>query len=257
MKKWMIILACVLALTLCLSGCPLRTAVSKPAAEETVAPDESYKILYYPDVDSDVPSEITTEATYGVDTMLPTIDDLGFVKEDYIFEGWRIFREFDGKWYLRNEEGKGVWAELEEGKLPEGYQFSLRKDGGALTAPTPRGAVRLYAQWGGKEYIVYFHQDENSPPMLKGQLLTYGVKTPLLSLEELGVDVSGKTFTGWKLYREIDGKWRVKNSEGKASWGTLTNGMPKEGYTFSLFKDGQELTTAATSGIIHAYAQWG
>ncbi len=257
MKKWMIILACVLALALCLSGCALRTAAPKPADEAAVTPDESYKILFYPDVDSDVPSETAVQATYGVDTTIPTVEDLGFTKEGLLFEGWRIYREFDGKWFLRSEEGKGIWAELEDGKLPEGCHFSLRRDGGILTAPTPSGTVRMYAQWGGENYAVYFHLDENSPPLPKGQLLTYGVKTPLLSLEDLGIEQSGKSFLGWKLYREIDGKWRVKNSEGKASWGTLSNGAPKEGYTFSLFKDGQALTTAATSGIVHAYAQWG
>ena len=36
----------------------------------------------------------------------------------------------------------------------------------------------------------------------------------------------------------------------------LKNGKPESGYAFSLFEDGQDLVKAATSGVVHAYAQW-
>ena len=260
MKKLLLIAVLALAAVVSLSSC-LHFAAAPAKEPETLSEEAetstgAYRITYYPDVDSDVPSEISSEAVAGIDTTICTIQELGFSKEGYVFEGWRLYRESDDAWYLRNEKGKGVWASLENGELPAGCHYALRGDGATLTAPTKEGLVRLYAQWGGKSFTVVYHPDDNSPALDRTQEITYGESTAMLTLEELGIQKENAAFKGWKLYREIDGRWRVKNAEGKGSWGRLSNSEPAEGYKFSLFSDGQTLKTATTSGIVHAYAQW-
>ncbi len=75
------------------------------------------------------------------------VSELGFEKEGKEFVGWKLYRELDGKWYARNEEGKGTWAALEDGKLPEGYKYYICKDGRKLTKAATSGIIHAYAQW--------------------------------------------------------------------------------------------------------------
>ena len=259
MKKWVVILLLIAVVAMSISGCPL---ISPGTTPENVAQidqdvnDGTYVIQFFPDVDSEHPIDVYVTGTAGEKTIIPKIQELGIEKEGYLFEGWRLYRGIDNSWYLRDARGKGIWAKLEKGKLPEGCNYALREDGGTLIAPTTEGGVCLFAQWGGKSFQVVYHPNDTAPALELTQEITYGNSTPMLTLSQLGIDVGSHEFKGWKLYREIDGLWRVK-ADGKGSWGKVSGGKPAKGYTFSLFKDGQELTTAATSGIIHAYAQWG
>lgn len=228
--------------------------------EKTIA-DESaegnYEINYFYDVESHLPSDMVTYAISGEKTKLLTVEELGFYKEGYVFEGWRINRSTDNKWYLRNPDGKKGWYDLVNGELPEGYQYALRGNGGVLISPTETGTIRLVGQWGGIEFTVYYHIDEDTDASGSTTTIPYGEETPLYSVNALGFAKEGKIFKGWKLYREIDGKWWMKEENGKRTWGLLEDGKLKEGYDYSLLKDEQKISKAATSGIVHAYAQWG
>ena len=227
------------------------------SSQETAEPGTTYQIMYFRDVDTVGAPNYTMTATAGVHTPIALIEDLGFTKEGYVFEGWRLYRDADDSWYLRNPKGGGVWVHLQDGTLPEGYHYALRTDGMDLIAPTQEGAVRLYAQWGGVSFMVAYHKDDKSPALELRQYVTYGEDNHMLSLEELGIKTGHKTFKGWKLYRELDNRWRMKDSEGKGSWERLEHGAPPAGFEFSLFPDQSILKTATTSGVVHAYAQWG
>lgn len=258
MKRWIWLLVLGFSVALGLSGCPHVT--SETAPESTPLATDStpgqYVIKYYPDVDSETPSSMATAAVTGVKTKIYTVQELGFSKDGYVFEGWRIYREADNQWYVRDDQGKETWLAVENGALPAGFSYAMRKNGSTLTAPATEGTVRLYAQWGGKSFTVVYHPDDNSPALEKTQVITYGESTPMLTLRELGLNRTDASFKGWKLYRELDDRWYLKNAEGKGSWGKLVKGELESGYRFSLSEDGHTLRTATTSGTIHAYAQW-
>ena len=224
--------------------------------DETQTDAHEYIIYYYEDIDADEPSDQSTTAIYGTGIRIMTIDELGFSNAEEFFEGWRLYREMDDKWYVRSPKGKIGWRELENGQLPEGYVFQLRKNGGVLTQPAPEGNVRLYAQWGGEEFTVVYHEDNDSKALDMTTTITYGELTPLYYVSDLGIEKDGKEFAGWVLYREIDDKWYVKNEDGKGSWIELEDGELPKGYSYYICSDGAKLTKAATSGIVHAYAQW-
>ena len=84
------------------------------------AEPEEYTIQYYLDPESSAPSELKTTAIPGETTQLLTLKELGFSKDGYVFEGWRIYREVDNKWYLSDREGNYLWHELKNNELPEG-----------------------------------------------------------------------------------------------------------------------------------------
>ena len=215
-----------------------------------------YTIYYYDDVDAAEPSDQTTIATYGTKTKLLTIKELGFSQNGKVFEGWRMCRDIDNKWYVRLASGKVRWKALEDGELPEESHWQLRKNGTSLTKPAKEGDVRLYAQWGGESFMVYYHEDEDSEASATYSVVPYGVKTEMISVSELGFKKEGKDFAGWKAYREIDNRWYAKNADGKGKCVKLKDGELPEGFTWAFFKDGRKLSKAATSGIVHVYAQW-
>ena len=230
--------------------------------EETLAEEEGvqaeaheYNIYYYESIDAAEPSDQVTVAVYGTKTKILTIDELGFAQEGKVFEGWRMYRAMDNKWYLRNDNGKNHWTALEDGNLPEGTHWMLRKNGASLTKPAKEGDIYLYAQWGGESFEVFYHEDEDSEASVYTTVVPYGEKTATITIADLGFGQEGKEFAGWKAYREIDNKWyAVKN--GKERWVKLTGGELPEGYKFVLLKDGRNLSKAATSGAVHLYGQW-
>ena len=227
-------------------------------AEEDAAQADAhdYRVYYYEDVNSEDASEQVTVALYGTATKLMTLEELGISADDEIFEGWRLYREMDNKWYVRSPKGKIGWRELEGGELPDGYVFQLKRNGGYLTKPAAEGDVRLYAQWGGDEFTVLYHEDEDSKPSDIVTTIKYGETTQMYYVSELGFEKDDQEFDGWKLYREVDDKWYVRNADGKGTWVSLENGKLPDGYKYYICKDGRKLTKAATSGIVHAYAQW-
>lgn len=215
-----------------------------------------YIIEYYSEENGETPALETTNGVYGVDIKLLTIEELGFTKEGYVFEGWRINRTVDDKWYLRDETGKCGWYSLNQGALPEGFTFALRNNGGVIGGPAKEGIVRLYAQWGGKEFKVVYHMDMNSDSSGDVTKVIYGELTPLLSINELGFSKENMHFTGWVFFREIDWKWRIKDSEGKSTWKKIDNSKLAKGIEYLLYPEDYQISKAATSGIVHAYAQW-
>lgn len=224
-----------------------------------ISPSEtgSYIVEYYCDVDHNNPSPVTTFGVTGVPTMTATIENLGFSKEGYLFEGWRVYRSEDQKWFLRSKDGKNQWMKLtKEGRLPDDFQYVLMHNARTLKSPAKKGTVKFFAQWGGKEFDVVYHKNETASEEEGRTKVTYGVPTPIMFLKTLQFTNEEKTFQGWKMCREIDGKWWMKNKEGKSSWRALKNGKPDAGFRFVLLKDGQNLTKAATSGKVHLYAQW-
>ena len=222
--------------------------------EATTSPS-SFMIKYHAD-NSESVSNNTTTVEYGVSTKILTIAELNFNKEGKEFEGWRAYREVDNKWYLKDGSGKSSWQSLNNGNLPEGYSYSLYKNGTTVAKTAPEGVVHLYAQWKNNEYTIKYHPDDSNATSNKTTLVQYGVSTKIMTLAELNFSKAGKDFVGWRAYRDYDKKWYLKDSNGKSSWQSLNDGNLPAGYSYSLYKDGISVSKTAPRGVVHLYAQW-
>ena len=249
----------IAVLTSCTGSLEDKTVegVGAEVSDSFQAESGEYIIEYYDDIKSEVPSEMTTKAISGEETKLLSLEELGFSKDGYVFHGWRINRDSDGKWFLRDDKGESHWYDLENGELPEGYSYNLRKDGGTLTSPTTGGKVRLYAEWSSVYKVLYYADVDSFVPSDQTTTGVYGQETKLLTTRELGFSKNGYVFEGWRLYRESDGAWFVKDAETTASWEVLENGELPDGWTFALRNDGGTLIAPTQSGNVCLYAQWG
>ena len=105
-----------------------------------------FSIRYYP-IDEKVLEDYLTTVNFGEKTAVLKLNELNINDEKNSFKGWRLFRELDGKWYLRDEKGREEWMYLDDDKLPSGYEYVLKKDGFTLSKAATSGVVRLYGTW--------------------------------------------------------------------------------------------------------------
>lgn len=215
-----------------------------------------YTVNYHLDEKSPASSKKTVVDYGGPKVKTLTLSQLGFSKPGYTFIGWKGCREIDGKWYVKDSNGKKSFMKLKNGVLPEGYTFYIYKNGANTNTFAKNGNVHFYGIWRENAYTVNYHIDENSSASSKTTKVTYGKKTTLLTTKQLGFSKSGKTFAGWKAYRENDDTWYVKNSEGVKEFKKLSNGKLPKGYTFVKYKDGGVTNTFAKTGNAHFYATW-
>ena len=105
-----------------------------------------FLILYHEDETAE-PSMITTFVCYGEHTKTLTVSQLGFGKKGYDFSGWKIYREYDNKWYVSDDQGKALWHDMADGGLPSGFEHVLYNDGSVVAKMAPGGIVHLYGTW--------------------------------------------------------------------------------------------------------------
>ena len=193
---------------------------------------------------------------YGVSTKTLTASQLGFSKTGKSFAGWKAYREIDDTWFVTDKNGKTSWTKLANGKLPSGSSFYIYKNGSAVAKTAPSGNVHFYAQWKDSVFTVKYHADDAANASSKTTKVQYGVSTKTLTTSELGFSKTGQIFVGWKAYREVDDKWFVVGSDGKAAWTKLANGELPEGSSFYIYQNGNAVSKTAPSGNVHFYAQW-
>ena len=107
-----------------------------------------------------------------------------------------------------------------------------------------------------KRYTVYYHIDDMAAPHPESTQVKYGTLTKTKTVDELGFKKENRTFAGWRVYRELDETWFLKDSNGKNSFKKPINGLIPADHTFVLYKDGEAVKYTAQSGIVHFYAQW-
>ena len=107
-----------------------------------------------------------------------------------------------------------------------------------------------------KKYIVNYHIDDQSEPSSVSTVVVYGILTNTKTVSELGFEKDKKTFIGWKVYREMDDTWYLKDDKGKNSFKKLINGQLPVGHTYVMYKNGEPVKRTASGGIVHFYAQW-
>ena len=102
------------------------------------AEGSTFSVKYYSDDDAEA-SPIITDVVYGVSTKTKTVSELGFSTENRRFLGWKVFRDYDNKWKVKDADGKESWAS----EVPEGGSYRLFSNGVSLTSTSPAG-VRIY-----------------------------------------------------------------------------------------------------------------
>ena len=126
----------------------ISETVSETENTDISTEQRSYTIYYYIDDETKEPSDKVTEVKYGEKTPVLKISELGFSKEGRKFTGWKVYRESDDTWYLKNtKDNKNSWIALNEGKLPDGYEYSLHQDGEVSVKAAENGAIKLFGTW--------------------------------------------------------------------------------------------------------------
>ncbi|MBQ6165625.1 MAG: hypothetical protein IJK23_14230 [Clostridia bacterium] len=116
---------------------------------------------------------------------------------------------------------------------------------------------RTYSLRVRSAYTVKYHSTASSAASGTVTKVKYGVSTKTKTVEQLKFSVSGKTFAGWRVYREYDGKWAAtKTGSDKLEWVALTNGKLPSGYSYKLYENGESVAKTAPSGVVHFYGQW-
>ena len=89
----------------------------------------------------------STDVTVGRLTSVPTIAELGYKHPSKSFEGWKCYRDSDGKWWVTKKNGQVDWVQPVDGDLPSGCTYRLLPDGWKTAWSTWTGNVQLFATW--------------------------------------------------------------------------------------------------------------
>ena len=224
-------------------------------ASYTVA---TYYVKYYLSDSSSTPlAECNTpfDSLYTIE-MFSAI--AGNNQQSASFKGWKMRRESDGRWFAQDKAGAKRYVGLVDGKLPDGYDFCLLKDGARLLKAAPAGSgVSLYAQLEGEDaYRVRYYANESAGKPLAEHAVPYSRSEPIASASSLGLLGGPASFKGWKMRRESDGRWFAQDKAGAKRYVGLVDGKLPDGYDFCLLKDGARLLKAAPAGSgVSLYAQ--
>ncbi len=119
-----------------------------------------FTIYYHPD-DNAAASEHTSRVTFGEQTPILTVRELGFEKKGYTFAGWRVYREDGDEWRVRNPQGELEWITLTDGTLPTGYSYEIYPDGQTVAKTSPYANAHFYAVWEADPAYVEDYYDYN------------------------------------------------------------------------------------------------
>ena len=108
--------------------------------------EDAYRVRYYANESAGKP--LAEHAVpYSRSEPIASASSLGLLGGPASFKGWKMRRESDGRWYAQDKAGAKRYVGLVDGKLPDGYDFCLLKDGARLLKAAPAGSgVSLYAQ---------------------------------------------------------------------------------------------------------------
>lgn len=219
--------------------------------------EDTYQIKYYP---SESGSEPVAEQVvpYSRSAPIASLSSLGLSDDSSSFKGWKMRRSSDGKWFAQDQTGIKRYVGLIDGKLPDGYDYCLLKDGAnLLRAASVGSSVGLYAVMDSPSYVVEYFSAGDAGEPVKSVVAPYATAYQLESIESLGLLGDGKMFVGWKLHRVADDKWYAV-SNGKTRYVSLVDGELPAGYSYRLVRDEGNLLKAAPQGTtLQLFAQWG
>jgi hypothetical protein len=210
----------------------------------------TFTVKYHQTDTAAASSQIST-VTYGVSQKTLTVETLGFQQSGKRFKGWKVWRDYDNKWYVKDSSGSKYWATA----VPAGGDYALYVNGESVGKTTVAGTTaHFYAQWeSNNAFTVKYYLTDNSSASNQTSTVVYGVSQKTLTIEALGFIQAGKKFKGWKVYRDYDNKWYVKDSTGKSYWATS---VPTGG-SYALYVNGESVGKTTVAGTTaYFYAQW-
>ena len=220
---------------------------------------DKFFVNYY--IDDDLKFD-STEITLGVKTKTKTAAELGIESPDSsLFAGWHVFRERDDRWAaykLEDEAKKTVWIEPDDkGMLPEGYGYKIYPDGVAISSTSKGGNVNFYAAWTSDGFKIRYHSGNDTAKITTS--VYWGQQTQTAGFEECGFSKKGYEFAGWKVRRDLDGKWAVyaDDDENRTTlWVAKVDGELPEGYSYKYYRNKVSVSNSAKTGYVDLYAHW-
>ena len=218
--------------------------------------NEASFVVYYHETENSEASSTTTQVTYGVETATLTIQELGYSADKRVFTGWKVYRDDNQTWRLADENGQEAWMQLENGALPAGYDYALWGSGRRLSRTMPNGQLHFYGTWLEGSFEVFYHETRDSEASSMTTVVTYGVETATLTIQELGYSAENRAFMGWKVYRDDNQTWRLTDENGQEVWMPLEDGALPAGYNYALWGSGRRLSRTIPDGQLHFYGTW-
>lgn len=197
----------------------------------------------------------STDVEVGSPTLTLTPSELGFTNGDSAFLGWRCYRDENGTWWANLPNGTCGWVKESSGQLPTGCTYALLPSGFRSTRTAESGSAHFFAVWKGS-YTLGYRQSAAEPPSAVTTDVTHGISTETESVSDLGFEMNGNDFAGWRCFRDIDQKWWATLPNGNADWVALENGRLPEGYRFRLLPNRWQTGWSAGSGAVELVATW-
>lgn len=216
--------------------------------------NKTYTIRYHSSINSAATDRLT-EVKFGspISTLNPT--ELNFSNGSSAFIGWRCHRDSDNKWWANLPSGKRDWVATVKGELPKGCTYALLNSGFKSAWTAENGFVDFYAIW-NDSYTVQYRMSTADGISNQVTTVEYGKLTNTQTIKSLGFKAGGKTFLGWRCFRDSDQKWWVTLKNGRADWVALDNGKLPEGCSFRLLPDGWNTGWSTQSGSIELIGIW-
>ena len=216
--------------------------------------NKTYTIRYHSSINSAATDRLT-EVKFGspISTLNPT--ELNFSNGSSAFIGWRCHRDSDNKWWANLPSGKRDWVATVKGELPKGCTYALLNSGFKSARTAENGFVDFYAIW-NDSYTVQYRMSTADGISNQVTTVEYGKLTNTQTIKSLGFKAGGKTFLGWRCFRDSDQKWWVTLKNGRADWVALDNGKLPEGCSFRLLSDGWNTGWSTQSGSIELIGIW-
>lgn len=216
--------------------------------------NKTYTIRYHSSINSAATDRLT-EVKFGspISTLNPT--ELNFSNGSSAFIGWRCHRDSDNKWWANLPSGKRDWVATVKGELPKGCTYALLNSGFKSAWTADNGFVDFYAIW-NDSYTVQYRMSTADGISNQVTTVEYGKLTNTQTIKSLGFKAGGKTFLGWRCFRDSDQKWWVTLKNGRADWVALDNGKLPEGCSFRLLPDGWNTGWSTQSGSIELIGIW-
>lgn len=216
--------------------------------------NKTYTIRYHSSINSAATDRLT-EVKFGspISTLNPT--ELNFSNGSSAFIGWRCHRDSDNKWWANLPSGKRDWVATVKGELPKGCTYALLNSGFKSAWTAENGFVDFYAIW-NDSYTVQYRMSTADGISNQVTTVEYGKLTNTQTIKSLGFKAGGKTFLGWRCFRDSDQKWWVTLKNGRADWVALDNGKLPEGCSFRLLSDGWNTGWSTQSGSIELIGIW-
>lgn len=188
-----------------------------------------------------------------ISTLNPT--ELNFSNGSSAFIGWRCHRDSDNKWWVTLPTGKRDWVTSVNGELPTGCTYALLNSEFKSAWTAENGFVDFYAIW-NDSYTVQYRMSTADGISNKVTTVEYGKSTNTQTSKSLGFKAGGKTFLGWRCFRDSDQKWWITLKNGRADWVAIDNGKLPEGCSFRLLPDGWKTGWSTQSGSIELIGIW-